>query len=163
MRINCVVVNASPLICLCKSGLSSLLPALFDEIVVPDKVYQEITAKDNDTHIFQTLFTAPQIKIVSNITVPTSITSWALGEGESSVLSFTLEHPNYWAIIDDREARRCAMTLGCRHTGTVGVIVLAKRRNIIPSVRECLNNLQSAGLWLSEDFIDETCQKFDEE
>jgi predicted nucleic acid-binding protein len=163
MRIDRVVVNASPLICLCKSGLSSILSALFNEIIVPDKVYQEIMAKDNDAQVFQTLFTTPQVKIVSDITVPASITSWDLGEGESSVLSFTLEHPNYWAVIDDREARRCAMTLGCRHTGTVGVIVLAKRRKIIPSVRECLNKLQSAGLWLSEGFIDEICQKFDED
>jgi predicted nucleic acid-binding protein len=40
MRIDRIVVNASPLICLSQSGLSSLLPALFPEIVVPDEVYQ---------------------------------------------------------------------------------------------------------------------------
>jgi hypothetical protein len=45
MRIECIVVNASPLICLFKSGLSDILPSLFAEIVVPDKVHQEITAK----------------------------------------------------------------------------------------------------------------------
>ena len=45
MRIDRVVVNASPLICLYKSGLSQLLPELFSEIVVCDEVYQEITAK----------------------------------------------------------------------------------------------------------------------
>jgi predicted nucleic acid-binding protein len=45
MRIDRVVVNASPLICLSKSGLSNLLPALFTEIMVPDEVHQEITAK----------------------------------------------------------------------------------------------------------------------
>lgn len=44
MRIDRVVVNASPLICLSKSGLSDLLPSLFTEIIVPDKVYQEVTA-----------------------------------------------------------------------------------------------------------------------
>jgi len=163
MRIDRVVVNASPLICLYKSGLSSILSDLFNEIIVPDKVHQEIMAKNNDAQIFQALFTAPQIKTVSDITVPASITSWDLGEGESSVLSFALEHPNHWAIIDDREARRCAITLGCRYTGTVGIIVLAKRRKIVPSVREYLNKLQSAGLWLSEGFIGETCQKFDED
>jgi predicted nucleic acid-binding protein len=45
MRIDRVVVNASPLICLSKSGLSQLLSELFSEIVVCDEVYQEITAK----------------------------------------------------------------------------------------------------------------------
>jgi predicted nucleic acid-binding protein len=45
MRIERIVVNASPLICLFKSGLSDILPSLFSEIIVPDKVHEEITAK----------------------------------------------------------------------------------------------------------------------
>lgn len=163
MRIDSVVVNSSPLICLCKSGLSSILFDLFKEIIVPDKVYREITAKDNDMQIFQYLFTSSQIKIGSDIIVPASITSWDLGEGESSVLSFAIEHPDYWAVIDDREARRCAKTMGCHYTGTVGVIVLARKRKLIPSMRECLLKLQNAGLWMSEDFIAEICQKFDKD
>jgi predicted nucleic acid-binding protein len=36
------VLNASPLILLCNTGLSFILPALFQEIVVPDAVWQEI-------------------------------------------------------------------------------------------------------------------------
>ncbi len=41
MPINRVVVNASPLICLFKSGLTELFPSLFKEIVVPDAVVKE--------------------------------------------------------------------------------------------------------------------------
>ena len=94
---------------------------------------------------------------------PTSIASWDLGKGESAVLSFALKNPHYWAVIDDREARRCAVALGCRHTGTVGIIVLAKKRGIIKSVREALMKLRSAGLWLSESFITEICRTSGEE
>ncbi len=36
MLINRIVVNASPLICLFKSDLAELLPALFEDIAVPD-------------------------------------------------------------------------------------------------------------------------------
>jgi len=45
MRIEHIVVNASPIICLHKSGLLNLLPSLFSEIIIPDKVYQEIVVK----------------------------------------------------------------------------------------------------------------------
>jgi predicted nucleic acid-binding protein len=45
MRIDRVVVNASPLICLSKGGLLHLLDGLFSEIAVPDKVYHEVGAK----------------------------------------------------------------------------------------------------------------------
>jgi predicted nucleic acid-binding protein len=154
MRINRVVVNASPLICLFKSGLSHLLPELFSEIVVPDKVYREITAKSGID-----LLSIKHLKKVTEIIVPQTVTAWDLGEGESSVLAFALKNPDYWVVLDDREARRCAASLGCHYTGTVGIIVLAKRRGIIKSVRESLTELQSAGLWLSETFIVEVCQQ----
>lgn len=161
MRIERVVVNASPLICLFKSGLLDLLSAMFTEIVVPDRVYQEITAK-GDIDPSSVPLLSQQVKQVSDIMIPLSIASWDLGEGESSVLSYALKNPNFWAVIDDREARRCAMSLGCRYTGTVGIILLAKRRGIIPSVREGLYKLRNAGLWLSETFIQEMCQKANE-
>src|SRR5450759_3589701 len=40
-----VVLNASPLICLSKSGLSGLLPALFEHSVVPGAVADELLTK----------------------------------------------------------------------------------------------------------------------
>ena len=158
MRIDRIVVNASPLICLSQSGLSSLPPALFSKIVVPDEVYQEITAKAGIS-----LDLTKHFKKGSALDVPTSIASWDLGKGESAVLTFALKNSEYWAVIDDREARRCAVALGCRHTGTVGIIVLAKKRGIIKSVREALMKLRSAGLWLSESFITEICRTSGEE
>jgi predicted nucleic acid-binding protein len=48
MPIDRVVANASPLICLSKSGLAKLLPALFKEIVVPEAVAKELLTKRND-------------------------------------------------------------------------------------------------------------------
>ena len=45
MPIKRVVLNASPLICLFKSGLAELLPALFHEMVVPEAVIKKILAE----------------------------------------------------------------------------------------------------------------------
>ncbi len=154
MRINRIVVNASPVICLFKSELLYLLPKLFSEIVVPDKVYQEITAKSGID-----LSSLQHLKKASDIIVPQTVIAWDIGEGESSVLAFAQKNPDCWAVIDDREARRCAASLGCRYTGTIGIILLAKRRGIIKSVRESITKLQSAGLWLAESFITKVCQQ----
>jgi len=103
------------------------------------------------------------VKIESDIVIPSSVISWDLGEGESAVLTLALQHSEYWAVIDDCEARKCASTLGCRCTGTVGVILLAKRRGIFSSVKDCLTKLQNAGLWLSRDFVKEICLKAGEQ
>jgi uncharacterized protein len=59
-----------------------------------------------------------------------------------------------------REARRCAQSLHCRFTGTIGVTALAKRRGIIPSIRESLEKLRNAGLWMSTGLREQVCRKF---
>lgn len=55
------------------------------------------------------------------------------------------------AVIDDMDARRCAQTLGIPIFGTGGLLVLAKRRGLLPSVSAAVTKLRSAGLWLSDD------------
>ncbi|MEH2173161.1 hypothetical protein [Nostoc sp.] len=38
------------------------------------------------------------------------------------------------AIVDDRAARRCGQALGINTIGTGGLLILAKRRGIIPRI-----------------------------
>ena len=78
---------------------------------------------------------------------------WNLGAGETAVLSFALAQPSYRAMVDDREARRCARTLGLRTLGTAGMLVLAKRRGLIASVEIGVVRLRDAGLWLSDEVV----------
>jgi len=162
MLINRVVVNASPLICLFRSGLEELFPSLFNDIVVPESVIKEVTAKGETDFAAQALISLPWIRGMSDAPVDPRVTGWDLGSGESAVLSFALRNPDYWAVLDDREARRCALSLQCHCIGTIGMIVLAKKRGLIRSVGETLRRLQNAGFWLSEAFLNEICEKVGE-
>ena len=49
MRIERVVVDASPLIVLFKSGLAELLPQLFSEVIVPASVRREVMSRARKT------------------------------------------------------------------------------------------------------------------
>jgi predicted nucleic acid-binding protein len=48
MRIEAVVVNASPLITLFRSGQADLLPRLFSRIIIPEAVWQEVVVAGRD-------------------------------------------------------------------------------------------------------------------
>ena len=160
MPVKRAVVNASPLICLSKAGLLHILPALFKSILVPDVVFDEIAAKKEVPFSSgASPFHVEWLQRCSDIVVPSTVVSWDLGAGESAVIAHALHDPESCAIIDDREARRCAESLGCRYMGTVGVILLAKERGIIVSVRLALVKLEQSGLWMSETFITEVCKK----
>lgn len=150
MRIDKVVVNASPLITLFRSGQAGLLPQLFPKVIVPGAVWNEVTGGDRDDPAALELVVQPWP--VQEIVITSSrVAAWNLDDGETSVLSYALENPDYRAVVDDAEARRCARTLGIRTLGTGGVLVLAKQRGLIASVAESLNRLRQAGLWLSDD------------
>ncbi len=147
-----MVVNTSPLIVLLHSGQAELLPQLFSEIVIPQAVWQEVVMGGHRDQAALGLQVAPWAK-PSPVELSPRVTAWSLGVGESAVLTFALENPRYRAVLDDQAARRCARTLGIALLGTGGMLVLAKRRGLLQSITESLENLQQAGLWLSPEII----------
>ena len=152
MQIEKVVVNASPLILLFKSGFDDLLPQLFSTIIVPESVWDEIlrggdiaAQKLLDSKIIWTTRAAIQI--------PPEILVWNLGDGESEVLSWAFANRDFRAVVDDKAARNCAKTHGIETLGTGGILILAKKRGLIDSVGDALDKLKTVGLYVSDEII----------
>ncbi len=153
MSVDQVVINASPLIILFKSGLAGLLPRLFTEIIVPEAVWSEVIAGGATDAAAAQVPLSLWLRRESVASVAPEVMLWNLGDGESEVLNFALTRPEYPAVIDDRAARNCARTLGIHTLGTGGLLVLAKRRGLIASVTNELIKVQDAGLWLSDKVV----------
>ncbi len=153
MRIEKVVVNSSPLIVLFRSGQAELLPQLFKSIIVPDQVYQEIVVEGPLDEVKRML---PNASWYSRMEVKISlkVAAWNLGEGESSVFSLASQKPEYRAVVDDLAARRCARVLGIKTLGTGGLLVIAKKRGLIQSVRKRLERLRDSGLYMSDSVVE---------
>lgn len=73
----------------------------------------------------------------------------SLGSGEKEVLGLGLETPDHLLVLDDRAARRYAIAVGLEVTGTVGLLLLAKERALVDSVRPALDRLQRLRFRLS--------------
>ncbi len=150
MRIEAVVINASPLIALFRSGQADLLPRMFKRIVVPRDVWQEVVLDEWKDAAARELHqqTWP---VLEDVESSPRVAAWALGAGETAVLSYPLANPPVRAVIDDMEARRCAQTLGIPMFDTGGLLVLARRRGLLASVGDGITKLRTAGLWMSDD------------
>ncbi|MCK4468733.1 MAG: DUF3368 domain-containing protein, partial [Desulfobacterales bacterium] len=130
------VCNASPLILLKHIGHLRLLTDLCDILVVPKGVADEILQYKEESPIFEAFLASPKVtRVQSDITIEPGIAGWDLGKGESEVLSWALTHPEYEAILDDLSARKCARSLGIPLRGTVGIILLAKKKAILQKQR----------------------------
>ena len=153
MWVEKVVVNASPLICLFRAGLEGILGTLWTSVAVPDAVWNEVLAGPKRDRAASLLGAAPWARKVRVPAAAPLVANWDLGPGESAVLTFALENPGHFAIVDDAEARRCAKALGVPRLGTGGVLILAKHRGVISSVADALASLRASGLWLSDAIV----------
>lgn len=155
MRIDAVVINASPLITLFRSGQADLLPRLFTHIVAPEAVWQEVVLDEWEEWADRAAreLSKQSWPVRAEVTSSPRVAAWELGAGETAVLSHALANPPLRAVIDDMDARRCAKTLNISMRGTGGLLVLAKRRGLLPSVGEGIVKLRDAGLWLSDEIV----------
>lgn len=150
----CAVVNSSPLIFLSKAGLIDLLQLLSPTVMVPELVVQEIGHRGTDDVTARALAETPWLKTVAVATIPALIQSWDLGAGESGVLALAHANPGMLAIIDDAAGRRCAEVLGIPLSGTLGLVLLAKQREVISAARPVIATLKQHGMFLSAQTID---------
>lgn len=143
-------VNASPLIYLSRAGLLDFLKIAGNEIIIPVAVAEDIRRRGPTDPTVQALQKAPWLVITNTPAIPPLIQTWDLGEGESSVLAWAHAHPGTEAIVDDLAARRCAATLGISVRGTLGLVLVAKKRGLIPLARPVLEKLRQSGMYLSD-------------
>ena len=148
-----IIADSSPLIVLLKSDLENILPELFDEILIPEAVWQEILSGGEADAAKQKLPFLSWVKRIPAISVNEAIENYNLGKGETEALSLALEISEAGVILDDFAARKCARDLKIPFIGTGGLLISAKQKNLISSVSEALEKVQSEGLWLSESII----------
>jgi predicted nucleic acid-binding protein len=147
------VVNASPLICLSRVGLSDLLRLAAATVVVPVSVAREILVRGPGDLTANVLANSPWLQQVDDPVIPPAILGWDLGSGESAVLAWALAHLGAFAVVDDLQGGRCAESLGIRLRGTVGLVLRARRAGTIESAREALDRLRAGGMYLSDRIV----------
>jgi uncharacterized protein len=82
------------------------------------------------------------------------------GEAEALVLALEL---NCALLIDDLPGRRCALSMNVKITGTLGVLVAAKTRGMIPLVRPVIQRMiQDDGFRVSQALLAETLKEVGE-
>jgi predicted nucleic acid-binding protein len=157
------VINASPLIIMSRGGFTDLLRCFADEITVPRPVADEISARGSDDITLRTVREKSWIHLDrTRVVIPEIIAAWGLGIGESSVLAYALAHPGAEAIIDDLQGRKCASNLNIPVRGTLGIVLSAKKRGVIPQARPVIEKLLMSGLYLSRYVIDTALKKVGE-
>ncbi len=122
-----------------------------DELELLKKLYgQVITTIEVATEYGQVLPDWISIKAATDV-YRQKILEMQIDKGEASAIALALELPDSTIILDDYKARRVAEQLGLEITGTAGVIIKAKLKGIISSIKPLFEKIRQTDFRLSAD------------
>jgi predicted nucleic acid-binding protein len=157
-----VVSNTTPLLSLLKIDALDILKALYENVLVPQAVYQEIeTGKDRDFYTDLKKLDWIIIKPVTSHRERKYL--FDLDDGEAETLILAQEQNADLAIIDEKCGRRYARQLGIPVTGTIGLLLKAKKQGLVAGIKPLLQRLLDKQTWISEDLIQKALELADEQ
>jgi predicted nucleic acid-binding protein len=148
-----VVSNTSPLLYLHQIKQLDLLRKLYETIIVPTGVEQELligAEKGVDVPNLLNLSWINIQTIADKTLLPVVID---LGTGEAEVIALGLTYPGSLLILDDQLGRRIAKVNGLIFTGTLGILIKAKQAGYLPEVAPVLIELQKTNMRLTDTLL----------
>lgn len=135
------VCNTSPFQYLHQLGRLDVLPALIGGVVVPSAVVDELETGRSLGCDLPDARNLHWVTIRNPISAPVLPLAADLGRGEGAVLALALESHDALVILDDAVGRRAAELLGIRLTGTLGLLLEARKRGLIAKIAPILDEL----------------------
>ena len=147
-----VIVNSTPIIVLSNINRLDILKALYGQIIIPQAVFDEVTAK-SDSACYQIANHSDWIIVEQIINFDQKrMYQTRLHAGEVEVMILAQQNPKADLIIlDDNTAKKTAKFLGLTVTGTLGVLVKAKKDGIIKFVAPIIDDLINNGFYITDD------------
>jgi predicted nucleic acid-binding protein len=156
-----VVSNTTPLIALSLVDQLPILRDLYQEILIPPAVHEEVMRGGTRAGVAE-LKSSPWIRVAELRDPGRADLLSDLDRGEAEVIALALESTAEAAILDEKLARRHARRLGVPLTGTLGVLLRAKKQSLIGQIRPLVERIRRGGIRLSDAVVEEALRLADE-
>lgn len=147
-----IVCNSGPLITLSKLGKINLLQELYGTIIIPEKVRYEIVVQGRGAVGAEEVGNASWINVeaVKN-KLAVELLRERLDAGESEAIVLAMESKADLLLMDEARGRRISEGRGIKLIGTLGLLVVAKKRGLITEIKPLLEQLITVGFYMSSD------------
>ncbi|MEQ8413628.1 MAG: DUF3368 domain-containing protein [Imperialibacter sp.] len=148
-----VVSDTSCFIALSNIGKLEILQKLYGQIYSSEEVEAEFGEK-----------LPPWINILAlSDKQKQQMLEFQVDKGEASAITLALEIDANLIILDDYKGRLAAEKLGLEITGTLGVIIKAKKKGIISTIKPLLELLKKSAFRLSDSLTEEALKEAGEQ
>jgi len=149
-----LICNATPLIAFARIAQLPLFEQIVGSVLIPDAVAAELSAYGTQGEGAVVLAEHSWIQVRSltsrqqvDLLLPT------LDLGEAEVIALALEVKAPLVLMDELTGRKVAESVGLSVTGSVGLLIRAKQKKLIPAVRPLIEQMRQAGIYYSERFV----------
>lgn len=156
-----VVSNTTPILALIKVDKLFLLKDLFGNIYIPKAVYNEIEEGKTKPY-YHDLKLESWIKILDIENRQPLNFLFDLDKGEAEAITLAKEIKADLLLLDEKEGRRYANLLDLPIAGTIGLLIKAKDKGLLGSVKEILLELVEKGIWIKPSLYDKVLKLTDE-
>jgi predicted nucleic acid-binding protein len=159
-----VVSDTSPILNLARIGRLDLLRLLYQQVLIPVAVHDELLAAMRPLPTPIDFASLPWLTIArpsDRHHVERLSEDLDIGEAEAIVLAIEWHAP--LLLVDERRGRRIATEAGLAVTGLLGVVAHAKRAGLIDAAKPVIDDLiGNARFWISPALYREMLERLDE-
>jgi predicted nucleic acid-binding protein len=149
-----IVINTGPLLALIAAlNDLSVLQSLYHQVLVPFEVCQEVQAGGSSRFGVKQFKEAKWLQKWSNPIDIAPILINTLDQGEAAVIQLALNEKIPTVCIDEAAGRRMARLSGLSLTGSIGVLLRARREGHTFLMKDAIQRMTDKGIWLSERVI----------
>ena len=153
-----IVSNTSPINYLILIGHINLLPELFQQIIVPQEVYSELSDVFAPSSVQTWIAAPPDWLKIQPVSQPTDVLVELLDPGERAAILLAQELNADLLLLDDMKARRTATEKGLVITGSLGILDQAATLKLI-DLPAAVQSLQNTSFWASDSLFQKLLDK----
>jgi len=125
------VADSGPLCYLSLINQTSLLPQLFEKVLIPAEVQKELSRPSSPPQVFALAQDCPLwLEVHAVASVPSALSTLGPGEQEAITLASSV-HADVF-LTDDKKAKYTAHTMSIAASGTIGVLYAAGMDDRVP-------------------------------
>jgi len=152
-----IIGDSSALVALSVVDKLDLLETLYENLYVPQAVYDEVTQIGRPQNRKLENFLQDKVKIVD-----LNLTKLGLGLGELEAITLYKELDADVLLIDDNRAKKYAILNDIKVIGSLGVLIKGKEEGYIQKVKPLLNKIIKSEIYISEKLIIQVLEICDE-
>ena len=154
-----VVADTSPLCYLVLINCLDLLPNLYDKVIIPPAVFNELSAPQAPEKVQDWLANSPDWLEVEPLETQPDLGLQELDLGEQEAITLADSLGADLIVLDDKAARQIALQRGLRIIGLLGILGVAAQRDLV-DLSVAIERLQQTNFRVSPNLVESLLENY---